>query len=92
MYDATESVWFNMRTFEKWFFDVFLVHVKDEPGPKALIEDNLRGHFSLAVIAACTKDNIRFVPLLANSTHPCQPLDVAVFRPMKVLWGAVMTR
>ena len=92
VYDATESGWFNMRTFEKWFFEVFLVHVKDEPGPKALIGDNLSSHFSPAVITACIKHNIRFVPLLANSTHLCQPLDVAVFRPMKVLWRAVLAR
>ena len=92
VYDATESGWFNMRTFEKWFCDVFLVHVKDLAGPKALIGDNLSSHFSPAVIAECNKHNIRFVPLLANSTHLCQPLDVAVFRPMKVLWGAVLTK
>ena len=40
VYHQTESGWFNMRIFEKWFFKVFLVHVKDEPGPKALIGDN----------------------------------------------------
>ena len=90
VYDATESGWFNMRTFERWFFEIFLKHVKDVDGPKVLIGDNLSSHFSPAVVASCIEHNIRFVTLVPNSTHLCQPLDVAVFRPMKVLWRAML--
>jgi hypothetical protein len=32
------------------------------------------------------KKIILFVFLPPNSTHLCQPLDVAVFRPMKIAW------
>ena len=92
VYGATESGWFDMASFEKWFFEVFLVHVKDLAGPKVLIGDNLSSHFSPAVIESCIGHNIRFVPLPPNSTHLCQPLDVAVFRPMKMLWGATLSR
>ena len=86
VYDSTESGWFDMRTFEKWYFRIFLPHVKDKKGPKVLIGDNLGSHFSPKVIESCIENGIRFVTLPPNSTHVCQPLDVAVFRPMKVLW------
>jgi len=92
VYGTTESGWFDMSAFEKWFFEIFLVHVKDVVGPKVLIGDNLSSHFSPAVVASCIEHNIRFVMLVPNSTHICQPLDVAAFRPMKALWRAVLTR
>ena len=91
-YASTESGWFNMATFEQWFFQIFLPHVKDLEGPKVLIGDNLSSHFSPDVVASCLKHNIRFKTLLPNSTHICQPLDVAVFRPMKVLWRQAMAK
>lgn len=91
-YDATPSGWFDMRTFERWFFEIFLPHVKDVGGPKVLIGDNLGSHFSPLVVAACLKHDIRYVTLVPYSTHLCQPLDVAVFRVMKVLWRAILQK
>ena len=72
VYGATESGWFNMRTFEQWFNEIFLAHVKDIEGPKVLIGDNLSSHFSPAVVASCIEHNIRFVTLVPNSTHILQ--------------------
>jgi len=70
VYGATESGWFGMRTFEQWFDEIFLPHVKDIVGPKVLIGDNLSSHFSPAVVASCKEHDIRFitVPLVPNST------------------------
>ena len=90
VYGATDSGWFNMEMFEKWFFQVYLPHVRDAQGRKALIGDNLGSHFSPKVVSACIEHDIRFVTLLPNSTHICQPLDVAVFRPLKILWRAAL--
>ena len=89
-YSATESGWFNMATFEQWFDEIFLPHVRNVEGPKVLIGDNHGSHFSPRVIASCIEHNIRFVTILPNSTHICQPLDVSVFKPLKVLWRAVL--
>ncbi|KAJ4446187.1 hypothetical protein ANN_12880 [Periplaneta americana] len=36
------------------------------------------------------KYNIRFMLMPPNSTHLCQPLDVAFFRPLKVKWAEVL--
>ena len=38
----------------------------------------------------CEKKNIRFMFLPENSTHILQPLDVAVFGPMKKWWRSVL--
>ena len=72
------------------FFKVYLPHVRDAQGRKALIGDNLGSHFSPKVVSACIEHDIRFVTLLLNITHICQPLDVAVFRPLKILWHAAL--
>ena len=82
-YDATPSGWFDSRTFESWFALIFLSNVVSKPGPKALIGDNLPSHFSPKVIEG---NNIKFITMPPASTHLCQPLDVAVFRPAKRIW------
>lgn len=90
VYSTSKSGWFNMDTYEEWFFKIFLPHVQGVSGPKLLIGDNLSSHFSPAVITACIEHDIRFVTLIPNSTHICQPLDVSVFRPMKRIWGCIL--
>ncbi|KAJ8918218.1 hypothetical protein NQ315_014087 [Exocentrus adspersus] len=39
----------------------------------------------------CMENNIDFIFLPANSTHVCQPLDVAVFAPLKKGWRQLLT-
>jgi len=90
VYDATPSGWFDTATFERWFFEVFLKHAKLIEGVKVLIGDKLSSHFSSRVIEACLENNIKFVTLIPNSTHICQPLDVAVFKPLKFVWKTVL--
>lgn len=86
VYASTKSGWFDTSTFETWFFQIFLPHVIKLQGPKALIGDNLGCHFSVEVIKSCQQHDIRFVTLIPNTTHILQPLDVAVFRPAKIIW------
>ena len=89
IYDATKSGWFDMRTFDLWFSKQFLPVASQMPGRKVLIGDNLGLHFSVKVIEAC-KTNILFICLPPNSTHLSQPLDVAVFRALKVEWKDIL--
>lgn len=69
----------------------FLILKKQGPKPKALIGDNLASHLSFHVINEYEKNNIKFILLPLNSTHLCQPLDVAFFRPLKRSWRDSLT-
>ena len=89
-YDSTSSGWFDSRTFERWFTSNFLDNVASRPGIKVIIGDNLASHFLHNVIQLAESTNIRFVTLPPNTTHLCQPLDVAVFRPVKRLWRQML--
>ena len=42
VYDATKSGWFDSRTFEIWFMNVFLPNISKLSGPKLLIGDNVK--------------------------------------------------
>ena len=89
-YASTKSGWFNKRTFSQWFFNVFLPVASKLPGPTVLIGDNLGSHFSHDVIEATLRHDIRFITMPPSSTHVCQPLDVAVFRTLKLNWRKIL--
>lgn len=93
VYDSTLSGWFDMVTFEKWFFEILLPYTKQNSSPeelKIVIGDNLASHFSPRVVEAALDNNIYMTPLPANSTHLMQPLDVSFFAPMKRKWREVL--
>jgi len=92
IYEATKSGWFDSRCFQLWFSNIFLEHVRPQPGTKVIIGDNLASHFTLDVIQSAADNNIRFICLLPNATHLLQPLDIAVFRPLKVEWRKILER
>jgi hypothetical protein len=90
VFTANKSGWFNMKECEAWFEKVFLKWLEDRHIPKdelkVLILDNLASHLSLNMMEHCRSNNIRLIFLPPNSTHLTQPLDVAVFAPMKKHW------
>ena len=92
-YNRTRSGWFDHITFLDWFNTVALPYCTklDPASRKVLIGDNLSSHFSSEIIQQCEENNIAFVCLLPNSTHLCQPLDVAYFGPMKKQWRTILT-
>lgn len=91
-YNRTSHGWMEALCFSDWFHTVLLPHARRLEGRKVLIGDNLASHFTEDVLTTCRKENISFVCLPPNSTHICQPLDVAFFRPMKIAWRAILTR
>ncbi len=86
VYDSSSSGWFDEALFKKWFFQVFI----PQDGTKVLVGDNLGFHFSIEVIEACEEHEISFCTFPPNSTHLCQPLDVAVFCPAKKVWQEIL--
>jgi len=90
-YNRSRSGWFDTNLFEDWFLKTALPYFNSlPPGRKALIGDNLASHISLGVIKECEKNDICFILLPPNSTHLTQPLDVTVFRPIKIKWRNVL--
>lgn len=87
-YNRSKFGWFDGVIFEDWFNKIVLPYFRKFPVdvPKAMIGNNLASHISFSVIDECKKYNIRFILLPPNSTHLCQPLDVAFFRPLKIQW------
>ncbi len=84
-----------MKEFETFFEKVFLVWLEGripKEEVKVLIGDNLGSHISLHVMELCREHNVRFIFLPANSTHLTQPLDVAVFAPMKKQWRVELNK
>jgi hypothetical protein len=90
-YNRSKSGWFDTFCFEDWFTTIALPHFRRLNGQKVLIGDNLSSHFSPSVLEACERNQISFICLPANSTHLCQPLDVAFFHPLKVKWRQILT-
>lgn len=89
-YNRSKSGWFDMNSFEDWFFTTVLPVLRRQDGKKLIIGDNLSSHLSLEVVKACEQHNIAFVALPPNSTHLTQPLDVAYFRPLKSHWRRIL--
>ncbi|KAJ8968448.1 hypothetical protein NQ314_002294 [Rhamnusium bicolor] len=89
VYASSSSGWFDMNLFEEWFFHILLPHIERTRAPNAatiVVGDNPASHFSPNVIAACKEKQMYMTPFPANATHLMQPLDVAVFGPMKRKW------
>jgi len=85
-YNRSKSGWFDSHCFEDWFESLLLPRLKRLQGKKVVIGDNLSSHISVKVLEFCQQNNITFIALPPNSTHLTQPLDVAYFAPMKIMW------
>ncbi|XP_066930866.1 uncharacterized protein [Clytia hemisphaerica] len=85
-YTMSKNGWFEAQSFTKWFMDLALPRLKELTGKKVIIGDNLGCHYTADVLIECRRHNIAFIPLIPNTTHISQPLDVAVFSPVKKFW------
>lgn len=90
-YNRTKHGWMDGATFEEWFNVHLLPVLRQQPGKKVVIGDNLSSHVSPNVLRLCQEHNIAFVCLPPNSTHLTQPLDIAYFRPLKIKWKQALT-
>ncbi|XP_065664792.1 uncharacterized protein LOC136086420 [Hydra vulgaris] len=92
-YNRTKSGWFDSHCFIDWMQTLVILYFRhvDNDAPKILIGDNLACHLSIEVIEICEVNNIMMVFLPPNSTHLLQPLDLAVYRPMKSTCRKVLT-
>lgn len=89
-YNVTASGWFDKHTFEDWFKTVFLKATQRKCGTKVLIGDNIAFYCNKCVIQLFQENDIWLVFLIPNSTIFTQPLDVAVFCPVKIVWRSIL--
>lgn len=90
-YNRSRHGWFDAATFQDWFEFQCLPVLKKQEGKKVILGDNLSSHINPYVIKLCEKNNISFVCLPPNTTHITQPLDVALFSPMKSIWRKILS-
>lgn len=91
-YNRSLSGWFDSVVFTDWFKNLFLPHTRKLNGKVILIGDNLSSHFTKEVIALAEENDVTFVCIPPNTTHICQPLDVAFYAPLKRYWRGILDK
>ena len=93
-YNRTKSGWFDGYCFKDWLQRQAVPYFNNlqNDAPRVLIGDNLSSHLSADIIEICEVNNIKMIFLPPNSTHLLQPLDVAIYGPMKAAWRKVLTQ
>ena len=84
----TESGWMTAKTFYEYIANIFfkwLIQLNIRL-PCILFVDGHTSHLTLPLSQFCKMNKIILVALHPNAAHILQPLDVAVFRPLKVAW------
>uniref|UniRef100_A0A336MFM0 CSON002321 protein n=1 Tax=Culicoides sonorensis TaxID=179676 RepID=A0A336MFM0_CULSO len=84
----SENGWMNSKCFFEYFANVFIPYLKEHKItlPVVVFLDGHKSHLTLELSDLCKEHGIILVALYPNSTHILQPLDVAVFGPMKKEW------
>ena len=80
-----------MDLFKRWFLKHFLVHV-GLGQPILLLMDGHSSHYNLDVVTLGKKNDVILFTLVPHTTHEMQPLDAAVYAPLKTSWQDVCHR
>ena len=85
MYGCRPSGWMEGFNFEAWFCEKFVHLTKYGEGPRLFIFDGHNSHLSYKVAKAAYDNNIHILCLPPHTSHALQPLDLACFKPAKVI-------
>ena len=87
-FTKSDNGWINEGIFLSFLRDIFIPHVEKEQikKPVILYVDGHTSHKSLEVSEMCSQNGIILYCLKAHASHLIQPLDQAVFSPMKAAW------
>ena len=84
-YGRSDSGWIDLELFKLWFFKHFLCHAVSSR-PLLLLLDGHNSHYSLEVVELAKENEVIIFTLVPHTTHEMQPLDTAVFGPLKNNW------
>lgn len=84
----SKNGWMTSDCFYEYFTNVFMPFLKNKniKFPVIVFVDGHRSHLTLHLSRFCRDNQIILIALQPNATHILQPLDVAVFGPLKVKW------
>lgn len=84
----SENGWMCGATFFEYITNIFLPWLKNEniERPILFFVDGHVSHMTHHLSKFCSANGIELFALFPNSTHLLQPMDVAVFRPLKNAW------
>lgn len=76
------------ESFFEYISNVFIKYLDDSniPRPVVLFLDGHKSHLTFHLSKLCQENKIHLVALYPNSMHILQPLDVALFSPLKKRW------
>ena len=63
----------------------FIPFVADDQKPDLVICDGPESHLTFKTVEAAMENNTEIVCLAANISHALEPLEVAVFKPLKAV-------
>ena len=87
-YGLSDSGWMDMRLFKEWLVQHFLRHVGSSR-PILLLLDGHSSHYNLEAVTFAKENDVIMFTLVPHTTHEMQPLDTAVYGPLKANWQDV---
>ena len=89
LYFISDNGYMDSELFYGFIFKLFVPHTIQIPGPKLLILDGHGSHLNIDIINLCHENNVHLYCLPPHTTHIFQPLDVVIFRPVKVYFNKI---
>jgi len=88
----SETGWITGETFFEYITNIFLPFLIEAniQRPVIVFLDGHKSHLSLHLSKFCRENGLILISLYPNSTHILQPLDVAVFGPLKGRWKKIV--
>ena len=90
-YSVSANGWMTGPTFMDWMKSLFLPSLPNQHLPVLLILGGYKSHISYKFQLLAHENGIHLLKLHPHLTYLLQPLDLAVFKPMKSAWD-VATR
>jgi hypothetical protein len=84
-YAATKNGWMEAKTVSNYFTRSFIRNIHPER-PSVLICDRHTSYIGVGLIENARKENVVILKLPPYTNHVLQPMDLCVFRPLKLMW------